>query len=499
MKAFFLLTCGFLFTTFLVNNSVIEKPRVLDPAEVPVAFWAWRNAAPAYDEVKRANETVGAGTLFLRAGQFDAADSSIRRIRPVSGKLGNPSKIHLVYNTTRRFLSQLESLGATDIARAVAETYLEDKARGQADGAEIVGLQLDIDVPTRLLPKYAETMRELRKKLPAGTKLSITGLPTWLDDRELSTVLESVDFWIPQCYGTTVSTNAWNRVPISSAAEVTRIVAAARRLGRPFYAGLSAYGYAALYDTNGDLVELRGDIDPARVQSSSEFDLIDTRQFGDTSQTEQSQFIYRARSDLVIDGLIVKTGERLLLELPSDNSLRLAAKAVRENAGDQLLGICVFRLPTENDATNLSISEVAAALADVQSLVASDVRVEALADNRYRLVVQNKGSARAVVRPNALTIDITVVPGILDSVSISSGPYDYETLCEQIGTGIRRPCSPLRANVLRLTRSSWAPGSAVSAEFELKQLPSSIPIIITTRVNDGRVEHETFDLKTEIR
>jgi len=60
--------------------------------------------------------------------------------------------------------------------------------------------------------------------------------------------------------------------------------------------------------------------------------------------------------------LTVRAGETLVFDLPNVNSLKAAARAVRENAGEQLLGICVFRLPSGFDKTNLSIDEVTAAL-----------------------------------------------------------------------------------------------------------------------------------------
>ena len=46
----------------------------------------------------------------------------------------------------------------------------------------------------------------------------------------------------------------------------------------------------------------------------------------------------------------MRAGESLVFDLPSAETLRASAQAVRANAGEQLLGICVFRLPSSNAA-----------------------------------------------------------------------------------------------------------------------------------------------------
>src|SRR5205085_7618064 len=136
---------------------------------------------------------------------------------------------------------------------------------GGTGGARVIGLQLDLDVPTRLLERYGRVLRETRALLPEGTLLSVTGLQTWMGAGELRGVLDAVDFWAPQFYGAEIPATVERVVPIASPGAVSRAVARARELGKPFYAGLAAYGYALLYTEKGKLLEARGDIAPARV------------------------------------------------------------------------------------------------------------------------------------------------------------------------------------------------------------------------------------------
>src|SRR5437868_8265377 len=104
-----ILFAGGLGVAFLfLYSQYFDRPRVLAVNEVPVSFWAWRNAAPTSVEVQNAFAATNAKTLFLRTGQFDIAEGAVHRIRPVSGALPQSAELHLVYNATRRFLRKWE-------------------------------------------------------------------------------------------------------------------------------------------------------------------------------------------------------------------------------------------------------------------------------------------------------------------------------------------------------------------------------------------------------
>src|SRR5919205_400736 len=49
-------------------------------SEVPIAFWAWRSAAPNDEDLQRAIGETQAQSLFLRAGQIDYEGGELRRI-----------------------------------------------------------------------------------------------------------------------------------------------------------------------------------------------------------------------------------------------------------------------------------------------------------------------------------------------------------------------------------------------------------------------------------
>lgn len=482
----------------LLGAYLFNKPRVLAVNEVPIAFWAWRTNAPSDVEVQKAFAATNAKTLFLRARQFDLVNGYLQRIRPVSGALPSSVELHLVYNGTRKFLREWEQLDASVIANAIAETYQADLARARDDHAQVNGLQLDFDAPTRLLPQYAQLLQRLRELLPPNTKLSITGLPTWASSRDLKAVLAAVDFWIPQCYGTAIPAHVNQRLPISSPSDVARTITKVRQLNKPFYAGLSAYSYAILYAKDGSLLELRGDLDPAWAAHNTSLELIERQTFKGEANASEMRYVYRAKNDVVLDGLIIQAGETLVFDLPSAASLRASARAVRENAGEALLGICVFRVPMTNDETTLSVGEIATALTDTQTKVATAITVKNSPDQQLTLRAENVGTASTMLSEDALTIDLNIPAGSISGVTSLAGFSAYETLCRQPGREAAWPCSERRANVIRLKARAWKPDSTAMITLSVKEaLPATLSAVVTTHVNDGRIEQERFELQLQ--
>jgi hypothetical protein len=469
----------------------LVKPRILGVDEVPIVFWSWRTQTPSDDEVHKVFTSTGAKILFQRAGQFDLVDGKIKRIRPAIGKFPSIFQTHLVYNATRRLLRDLEELDNDEIAASIAGTFRHDVEMAKTDDVRIVGLQLDFDIATRLLPKYAEFLGDLVGLLPKNTELSITGLPTWVSSSDLGTVLSEVDFWIPQLYGAAVPTKVNQKVPISSAEEVKLWVKQIRELEKPFYAGLAAYGYSILYAKDGTLVELRGDLDPVNALQTSDFEFVDLHDFSNRFARGETRYTYRAKKDIVLDGLIINEGETLVFQTPSVESLRAAARAVRENAGDVLRGICLFRLPTETDRTSMTVEEITAAVFDRPAELQTELTLRMASDGRLALVATNTGSARTMLG-DATTIDLEMPSGTISGLVARSGFTSFETHCKTVYRP-PSPCSPKRANLIRLKLSWWVPGDSAAALLTTTgELPRTVSAVVSVRVDDGRVERESL-------
>jgi hypothetical protein len=66
----------------------------------------------------------------------------------------------------------------------ITKEFLSLKKAWQSHGVHVEGLQLDYDSPTAKLANYRGDLQEILKRLPADSKLSVTGLADWLKLRQ---------------------------------------------------------------------------------------------------------------------------------------------------------------------------------------------------------------------------------------------------------------------------------------------------------------------------
>ncbi len=486
MKTSILALAAGLFVAALFYFGQLDRPAAWKPEEIPISFWAWRNQNPSSDAVRAAKDSLQANTIYLRAGQLDLAQGSTVRIRAPLGDTPTGIETHLAYNATRGLLENWKDLDPGATAAFIAEVYRRDKIEAESRGSKVGGIQLDLDVPTGRLLSYAELLSTLRTKLPEGTILSITGLPTWIGSASLPSVLEQVDLWIPQCYGLTRPKQLGERSAVSTSKEVAAIVSGAARLGRPFNAGLSAYGYAALFDTDGELVEIRGDFDPSLAASSDQLELVTTN----AGSSRETFYLYRSKQDAVIDGTIIRSGETLMLEIPSHASLRASAAAVRDNGGKYLKGITIFRLPTDGDRTALKIREIASALKDEPAIPSTEVAVRMEEGGSFRLIAENTGTTRSELNDEAFMLDLAVQPESIKGVGLGQGFTSFEWLCTH-GEDVT-PCSRKRANTLRFRSRSWIAGDIATTSITARLAP--LQATVSMRLDSGQLVRKSIDI-----
>lgn len=466
------------------------RPRVWKVEEVPIAFWAWRTQSPDKLDIQAAVEKANAQVLFLRAGQIDYQEGKLRRIRPVAGPLPKGIKLHLVYNTTRAVLEQLEAIDSNALADEIAESFREDSVRAKYDGAGVRGLQLDIDYPTRLLPRYERTLSAIRPSLQPGIELSITGLPTWMDSPALNDVLQKCDFWVPQFYGGEIPTRSDQMVPISSPESITYFVNKAREIDKPFYAGLAAYSVALLYNASGSLISLRGDMNAALVVSDPNLELIDQRSFA----SAERRYAFRARADGVTDGLNMRAGDVLVIDLPSSETLRTAAQITRKLAGRKLLGICVFRLPAKDDTATLTANQVTDALNDRDSYSGIYVRVkqEQQGNNTFVLEFKNVGTANPII--GSLKVDLIVPAGAFEAIQPQPG-LSIKPLCASGLSNGPQPCGERRADLLRFTIDFLPPGQTLTTTLLLnRDLPRTTGVSVALQTETEQPYSEKYEI-----
>jgi hypothetical protein len=170
--------------------------------------------------------------------------------------------------------------------------------------------------------------------------------------------------------------------------------------------------------------------------------------------------------------------------------LRDEARSVRQNAGGSLRGICLFRLPTDEDRTTLTSEEIAAAAFDNPVIVKTELTLRKTTNESLTLKATNAGS----IRNDSVTVDLDVAPGTFSGLNLESGFSSPETLCK-VGPAFPRPCSQRRANLIRLKLMYWKPGDTASATLTTPgKIPDRLSAIVSTPVEDGRTERESFEI-----
>jgi hypothetical protein len=125
------------------------------------AYFLWAGVKPQ-------RVLANARRLYLLQGQVEDGEP----VRLIAQRAALPRIAHAeVWMVVR-----VETLAWPD---AVYRQVLAALARWRAAGSKVVGLQIDFDAGTRHLERYASFLADLRKRLPAAYRLSITGLLDW--------------------------------------------------------------------------------------------------------------------------------------------------------------------------------------------------------------------------------------------------------------------------------------------------------------------------------
>ncbi|QXI28703.1 DUF3142 domain-containing protein [Pseudomonas vanderleydeniana] len=178
------------------------------------AFWLWSGVAPQ-------PVLAQARSLYVLQGQV--SQSRQRGISFIAQGIAIPrlsrGEVWVVYRA--HTLHWPES---------VYRQLLGQVKRWQQAGNPVVGIQIDFDARTRYLDEYADFLRDLRQRLPADLRLSITGLMDWssnADPKAIAQLKGVVDEVVVQTY------QGRRSIP-DYAAYLPRM----NRLGLPFKIGL---------------------------------------------------------------------------------------------------------------------------------------------------------------------------------------------------------------------------------------------------------------------
>jgi hypothetical protein len=211
--------------------------------------------------------------------------------------------------------------------------------RAEQAGYRVIGWQLDFDVPTSQLGKYASLLAAVRRKCTG--ELSISGLQTWMMATSLKAVLEPLDAWYPQFYEGDLSSSPSDQRTLSNLSEkATRI----REFGKPFWIGVAAYGSTLAFDPTRKRVGVVRGISLAEAKD----------RYGEATEwisgTGEAGAYLRVNQG-------PRAGWYLRYSVPTFDSLKYDLELARSTGAR---GAALFRYPANGDPTALPLATVAA-------------------------------------------------------------------------------------------------------------------------------------------
>jgi len=326
----------------------------------------------------------GVKLLFVRAGTVSTSGEAIELILPQSWQKSEklPSG-HLVYALDSGIVRHFEDLSNTAIAGCIVASFNRQKREAEKAGLKVLGVQVDFDCSTRLLPKYADLLSRIRRDLSDKTQLSITSLPTWFTSRDLRDVVRNVDFYCPQFYETQIGKYIADAYPVSDIRMLKKGLESARRLGKPFYAGIPAYGHAFMFNDKGQLLGTYRGMSATEAAQHPSFRLAKSWP-ADVSGKPASE-IKDWTGEEFVDFEAIRPGVggrglgyHLLYTIPTARMLALNLDAVREKRPGNCLGAVVFRSPEQDEIMTLPATAIKLAInkAEASIRVKAIVRVE---------------------------------------------------------------------------------------------------------------------------
>ena len=453
------LVCGLL----AVGGVLLWRRNQPPPLPLTRSLWYWHRPFRLTASEQQSLQSAGVGELFVSCGLLyrREEDGGLAFTLAQQWKSTAPGlKVHLVINASADVLAHLESLPDEDLAQALARAAQEQRAAAEKSGLTVVGLQCDLDYPARLLPRYAAMLTLLRKKLP-GWQLSATLLTSWYSSRKLDAVLDALDFSVPQFYEGQTPRTYKDFKPLFDLKALERGLTAAGRRGKPFRAGLPSYGHALVFDAVGRLRGMYRDGGADTLADDPQF----RRERAETSPVTGS----RRLEFVATQG--EKRDFRVLFDLPTVASVRLALERVRTRRPRSCTGVVLFRLPEAGETATLPLPSVAALLQGQTPVLRPRVRIRTKTAASWSVIegggepgtdvfvdLINDGDASSVLAPGAVTLDLALArPGVIE---VAPGGFAKAQLFSE---SPESPASALRATGVRWSAALLPCGATITA------------------------------------
>jgi hypothetical protein len=229
------------------------EPRAATALRHDVFVWQRVWSPEVWDAVSGADADLSRILVLVEEIEWTKASSPFTR--PSSVDLSRLASLHRPIGLAFRIGLPPDGYRPEMVDQAVAAVQ-RARIAAAATGLVPAELHLDVDMPTSRLADYASWFPRVRAAWP-GVPVTITGLPTWLPDPALPTLLDAVDGWVLQVHwlrpvGAAAGAPCTDRqrcpktLTLMDDAETDTSIAAASALGRPFRVALPTYTSAGV-------------------------------------------------------------------------------------------------------------------------------------------------------------------------------------------------------------------------------------------------------------
>jgi len=452
-----------------------------------IGMWYWNTPFTISPHDGEVLDRIGVSTLYVRSGTFTTNGKRLLTSVPQTwGHQAGHQKVVLTFNFDGGLRSHIEELSNAVMAEDIVRGIDRIRRKALSHGIPVSGVQMDVDCPTRLLPKYAQLLTQIRKGLTRlgdmgpGQTFSATSLQTWLTSRRYQDLADAVDFVAPQFYEGQIGRTIERIRPIADADNLVPGMNRADSAGKPFFAGIGIYGHSLLFDERGKLLGTYHGLRPEdairhpSLETENEIPLDSAG-----NRASEKQFI---GENLVIlkavrpDEQGKGQGFRIAYWVPGAEMLRRQLEIVRDSRPGNCQGVILYRFPEEKDVLSLPLATVEAAVfnqplkpklevkatrhGSPYGLIDSDLKATTPPYD-YKITVKSTGNIPTDVSSHALGVLVRFSGPGIDIAE--RGDFDGLLPGMVNPDGQFQPCALAHANALILKSAYLAPGSQLKA------------------------------------
>ncbi len=415
---------------FLVVGSsksvlAIERNFAGTPFESRDAFYVWQRnwSIPVCEAVRRAGPD--AGEFMVLAGEVGFDGTRLRADRPHidwDALLDAGSPVVLVIRCEVSLSRGLVRGQTGNAAQLLAGLAREHVRAARSCGVIVSGVQVDYDCPTSQLGRYAELLQSLRSQ-PPGMVVSITALPTWLKNRDFSSVAQQASYFVLQVHSLEKPRTLQDAIILCDTGKLAGYLRDASSVGVPYYLSLPTYGYRVAFDEAGSFAALS--------------------------------------AEGPIPGW--KPGWNVRVAMADPVEMARVVRHVRRRLPAHCLGIVWFRLPVDTDELNWSWPALKAVIQGREPEVAFRAEVRNPGADLYELWLRNTGEANVF---GTVSFDVRCEDGATRAYDILGAFREDEPVSPgrmRISGPAPRLASPVMAAWYRLAPGEPGDGERVVA------------------------------------